>query len=159
MKSRKPLKVIFIIIGILLLSGLGILKYKHISPISWGIHSEVNQAIFSDAALNGYDPVAYFTDGHAIIGNKNLAYRWKNATWYFASQEHLNLFKIDPEKYAPQLGGYCAFAASKGFTANPDPDVRTVNFWMNGCRAEKRAKKNLTKTGNDSCIFKYQTTK
>jgi YHS domain-containing protein len=57
-------------------------------------------------ALKGYDAVAYFTDGRPIEGQKDFETEWSGATWRFASAEHLELFKADPEKYAPQYGGY-----------------------------------------------------
>ena len=57
-------------------------------------------------ALKGYDTVAYFTDGKPVKGEKDFEYAWKGAKWRFASQKHLDMFKSDPEKYAPQYGGY-----------------------------------------------------
>ena len=57
-------------------------------------------------AINGYDPVAYFTQGKPLKGSEQFAYPWMGAEWRFASAEHLDLFKSDPEKYAPQYGGY-----------------------------------------------------
>ena len=57
-------------------------------------------------ALKGYDPVAYFTLGKPVAGKKEFEYKWNDARWRFANQAHLNLFKSDPEKYAPQYGGY-----------------------------------------------------
>jgi YHS domain-containing protein len=57
-------------------------------------------------ALKGYDPVAYFTLGKPMEGKKEFEYKWQDATWRFANEAHLNLFKSDPEKYAPQYGGY-----------------------------------------------------
>ena len=57
-------------------------------------------------ALKGYDPVAYFTLGLPVKGQKEFQFEWKNAKWLFANTEHLTLFQEDPEKYAPQYGGY-----------------------------------------------------
>jgi len=57
-------------------------------------------------ALKGYDPVAYFTVGHPVKGREEFQYEWNNAKWRFSSPEHLAMFKQDPEKYAPQYGGY-----------------------------------------------------
>jgi YHS domain-containing protein len=76
---------------------------------------------FSSLAIGGYDPVAYFTDGKAVEGKDSLEFKWNGATWRFTSQDHLNAFKADPEKYAPQYGGYCAWAVSQGYTASSDP--------------------------------------
>ena len=57
-------------------------------------------------AIKGYDPVAYHTEAHAVKGNKNFSYKWNDAEWYFASAENRDLFAANPERYAPQYGGY-----------------------------------------------------
>jgi hypothetical protein len=72
-------------------------------------------------ALRGYDPVAYFTDRKPSAGNPAISYRWHGATWLFSSDEHRAAFIADPAHYAPQFGGYCAFAVSRGTTATGDP--------------------------------------
>jgi len=73
-------------------------------------------------AIEGYDPVAYFTMDKPVKGSEQFVHRWQGAEWRFANQEHLDLFKANPEKYAPQYGGYCAYAVSKNSTASIDPD-------------------------------------
>ena len=57
-------------------------------------------------AVKGYDVVAYFTMNKPVKGSSEFSYKWMHATWRFASQAHLDLFKAAPEKYAPQYGGY-----------------------------------------------------
>ena len=57
-------------------------------------------------ALKGYDPVAYFVKGQPVKGKKKFEIEWNGAKWRFADAEHRDLFKSDPEKYAPQYGGY-----------------------------------------------------
>jgi YHS domain-containing protein len=57
-------------------------------------------------AIKGYDPVAYFTLGTPTKGKSEFEYKWKGAKWRFSTSEHLNLFTSNPEKYAPQYGGY-----------------------------------------------------
>jgi YHS domain-containing protein len=57
-------------------------------------------------ALKGYDPVAYFTMGRPVKGLEKFQHVWQGATWLFISHDHLNLFQKNPEKYAPQYGGY-----------------------------------------------------
>lgn len=74
-------------------------------------------------AIDGYDPVAYFTLGKPTPGSAEFTHEWNGATWRFASKEHLELFAADPEKYAPQFGGYCAFAVSENYTARTDPQA------------------------------------
>jgi len=96
-------------------------KAKRVSPLSWG-HKAVNTPMFSNQAINGYDPVAYFETGKAIAGDENFVYQWNDADWYFSSQQNMDLFAGSPTQYMPQFGGYCSFAVSKGFTANSDPN-------------------------------------
>lgn len=83
----------------------------------------INSTTFGDLAVDGYDPVAYFTDGKPVEGNKEFSFEWSGATWRFASAAHRDLFAADPEKYAPQYGGYCAWAVSQGYTADADPEA------------------------------------
>lgn len=66
---------------------------------------EVNTTIFG-VAIKGYDTVAYHTEARAVKGSSKYAHKWNDAKWYFASQEHKDLFVKDPEKYAPRYGGY-----------------------------------------------------
>ena len=72
-------------------------------------------------AVKGTDVVAYFTDAKPVKGSPEFSYKWRGATWQFASAEHLAMFKENPEKYAPQYGGYCAYAISKNTTASITP--------------------------------------
>jgi YHS domain-containing protein len=74
-------------------------------------------------ALQGYDPVAYFTDGQPVKGAKELAARYNDATYYFVSAEHKAQFEREPQKYAPSFGGFCAFAVSRGTTAPTSVDA------------------------------------
>jgi YHS domain-containing protein len=77
-------------------------------------------------AIKGYDPVAYFTDSRPTRGLPEFKYVWKRAEWRFASSDHLEMFKKDPEKYAPRYGGYCAYAVGQGKTADIDPEAWTI---------------------------------
>ncbi|MEG3877479.1 YHS domain-containing (seleno)protein [Microcoleus sp. herbarium7] len=83
------------------------------------------QVFYSEGgiAIRGTDPVAYFTEGKPVKGNPEFAHKWGNATWQFASAENRDLFAKNPEKYAPQYGGFCAWAVSQGYTAATDPDA------------------------------------
>ena len=74
-------------------------------------------------AINGYDPVAYFKQGKPVEGDSDFTYEWMDAKWYFASAADRDAFARDPEKYAPQYGGYCAWAVSQGYSAKTDPDA------------------------------------
>ena len=80
---------------------------------------------FSNKAVNGYDTVAYFTQGKAVKGSPKFKYKYMDVQWYFTSEEHLELFKKNPDKYRPQYGGFCAWAiAEKKQRAPGDP-----NYW------------------------------
>ena len=79
----------------------------------------------NDGAINGYDPVSYHKE-KPIKGTDNYSYKWKDATWYFANEENLSLFKTDPERYAPQFGGYCAYGMAEGHKAPTQPDAWTI---------------------------------
>ncbi len=63
-------------------------------------------------ALQGYDPVAYFTDGKPVKGDARFRSAWNGAVYRFASADHKALFDAEPAKYEPQFGGYCGYAAS-----------------------------------------------
>lgn len=76
-------------------------------------------------AIKGYDPVAYFVDQKAMKGVVSLTFDWKGSKWLFATKENLEAFKKEPEKYAPQYGGYCAWGMSNGYKAKVDP----MNAW------------------------------
>ena len=78
---------------------------------------------FSNLAVSGYDPVAYFTEGKPVQGSSSFEHEWNGATWRFANAKNLEAFKADPEAYAPQYGGYCAWAVSQGYTASADPNA------------------------------------
>jgi len=71
----------------------------------------------------GFDVTAYFTEGKAVRGSAEFETEYKGATWRFASAASLAKFKADPAAYAPQFGGYCAWAVSQGYTAPGDPEV------------------------------------
>jgi YHS domain-containing protein len=74
-------------------------------------------------ALKGYDPVAYFRVSGPVKGSPQFSYSWMNATWHFSSAENRDAFAKEPEKYAPQFGGYCAWAVSNNYTADIDPEA------------------------------------
>jgi YHS domain-containing protein len=76
-----------------------------VAPIPAWAKSPVNKN-WTGLAIKGYDPVAYFTLGKPVAGKKEFEYKRQDAKWRFANEDHLNLFKSDPEKYAPQYGGY-----------------------------------------------------
>ncbi len=80
----------------------------------------VSSTLLGGYAVDGYDAVAYFTLGRAVKGQRVYSYRYRGATWLFSSAAHRDRFVKDPERYAPQFGGYCAWAVAQGYTASSD---------------------------------------
>lgn len=78
---------------------------------------------FNNIAVSGYDPVAYFLSGRPVKGSSSYKTMYKGAEFRFASAANLAKFKANPAAYAPQYGGYCAWAISQGYTASGDPTV------------------------------------
>ncbi len=95
-------------------------------------------------AIDGTDAVAYFTEGKPVVGDAAFTHDYMGATWRFSSEENRDLFTADPAAYAPQYGGYCAFAVSRGGTASTVPEawrivddklylnfsLRVQGFWL-----------------------------
>ncbi|MDA0128043.1 hypothetical protein OH458_08120 [Vibrio sp. MarTm2] len=80
----------------------------------------------NDLAIKGYDPVAYFTEEGAVQGKPQFTATYKNAIYHFASSENRDQFKADPQAYAPQYGGYCAFGVAMGKKFETDPQAWKV---------------------------------
>jgi YHS domain-containing protein len=87
---------------------------------------EVYRGAIRGVAINGYDPVAYFTENRPVEGREAITTEWKGVTWRFSSEANRDAFAANPEKYAPQYGGYCAFAVANGSTASSDPGAFTI---------------------------------
>lgn len=75
-------------------------------------HELINTSGASGIALSGYDTVAFFTQHRPVHGSPSIAQHHHGATYFFASEEHRQLFVAAPDKYLPQCGGFCAFGAS-----------------------------------------------
>ncbi|MFP4511208.1 MAG: YHS domain-containing (seleno)protein [Spirochaetaceae bacterium] len=74
-------------------------------------------------AIDGYDPVAYFTIGEPTEGRSEFFHDWNGGRWYFSSEAHHDLFAAEPERYAPAYGGYCAWAVAEGNVAGINPQA------------------------------------
>ena len=108
-------------------------------------------------AIHGYDAVAYFNLFKPVKGIEKFKHSWKGATWYFSSESNRSLFAESPEKYAPQFGGYCAFAASRDYIYDADPEFwKIVNgkLYLNyNAEAKKEWEKDVNgniKNGNEN---------
>lgn len=77
-------------------------------------------------AINGIDPVGYFEQQKPVAGSSEFKLVWRGAQWHFCSQDSQSKFEASPETYAPLFGGYCAFAASRGYLAPTVPEAWTI---------------------------------
>lgn len=77
-------------------------------------------------AIKGYDPVAYFTQQKAVMGRDEFTLDWSGSIWKFSSKENLDSFTVNPGKYAPQFGGFCAYGCSENHLAPTDPEAWTI---------------------------------
>ena len=123
------------ILGLAIIAGYGITQAKTANSQQAATtqviasQSNANKATTSPVntengvAIKGTDTVAYFNEGRAVKGSDRFTYEWMGATWKFASAENRDLFASNPEKYAPQYGGFCAWAVSQGYTAPIDPNA------------------------------------
>ncbi len=79
-----------------------------------------------NVALHGYDTVAYFTEGQPMKGSAEFEKVWQDARWQFASATNRDLFTANPDRYAPQYGGYCSGGLATGEFADTDPEAWTI---------------------------------
>lgn len=77
-------------------------------------------------AVDGSDVVAYFALGGPVAGSAEFSHQWNGATWLFANQANLDTFAANPAAYAPQYGGYCAWAVSQNYIAPTTPEAWSV---------------------------------
>ncbi len=110
-----------------------------IAAVTGSVPEPSNSLIFAPGglAIRGYDPVGYFTEARAVLGDPDITYDWSGATWRFASLEHLAQFTSDPNRFAPQYGGYCAWGVNFGYTASTDPNswaIRDGKLYLNNSR-------------------------
>ncbi len=112
------LKILFLIItSIMILAGALAQQYQG----KYFNNLDANAVI-----LDGYDPVAFFTDNKPVKGDPKFQHKYEDALYYFVSNEHLDLFKANPEKYKPQFGAWCAYAVSLGRIAPIDVNTFSI---------------------------------
>jgi len=75
----------------------------------------------SGVALEGYDPVSYFTEAEPQVGVPDYEYVWHGVPWYFVSAANRDVFIRTPDIYAPQFGGHCVTSLSRGFLSDGKP--------------------------------------
>lgn len=129
---NRSVKVLVAVVGLLVVMALAT------TPLAWAkTYFNTTEGL----ALKGYDPIAYFTLSKPRMGSDAFQYEWGGARWQFVSAENQELFKANPEKYAPQYGGYCAWAAAKGYIADVDPAVWKIvegKLYLNYNRAVQK---------------------
>ncbi len=85
-----------------------------ILPAAAGLAEQRGWFAIGGVAIQGYDAVAYFTESRAVQGRAEHSVKWMGALWYFVSDDNRALFEANPRAYAPQYGGYCAYAMAEG---------------------------------------------
>ena len=113
-----------IALAVLPLLAVGGLAVSGVTPLALGAHDPVQND--DGTALGGYDVVSLFEAPPGALGTDAHTMDWHGATWRFASAENLAKFQAAPAQYMPQCGGYCAFAATKGFAAASNPSTATI---------------------------------
>ena len=91
-----------------------------------GAEPEIFTGLVAGTAVGGYDTVAYHTQSMPVQGSADFTYQWRGAEWRFASRENLEAFRANPEAYAPQFGGYCAYGVAQGYAVKGEPEVWKV---------------------------------
>ena len=92
-------------------------------------------------AIDGSDPVAYFTEGAPVAGDPGMTYIWNGAVWQFTTAQNRDAFAANPGSFAPQFGGYCAWAVSRDYTAPTIPEAWTIyenRLYLNFSRRVQR---------------------
>ena len=117
--SRRALSIGFG--AIVVAAGVVFATVNKVSPVSWELWGPINED--GGLALKGYDPVAYHTEGVAVLGSEQISLEWTQVEWHFSTEENRRLFEADSESYAPRYGGFCATAVAKGLTADIDAEV------------------------------------
>jgi YHS domain-containing protein len=78
-------------------------------------------------ALEGYDPVSYFTEPEPLVGKPDYEFVWQGVPWYFATAANRDVFMRHPEVYAPQYGGHCVMSLSRGFLSDGKPRLYVID--------------------------------
>lgn len=77
----------------------------------------------NNIAIDGYDALTYHLQNKAVKGVSKFSIEWKGVVWYFSSNEHKELFKENPEDFAPLYGGHCANGLSDRHKVYGNPEI------------------------------------
>ena len=106
-----------LIVSVAALSGLAIAMPSLVRAGTPPVYTE------RGVAVDGTDVVAYFTQGKPVAGRSDITHDWNGASWRFSTESNRDAFAKDPTAFAPQFGGYCAWAVSQGYTASTVPEA------------------------------------
>lgn len=109
-----------------LVSGAAFLAAAATGLPAFAAKEGVYTGLENGVAVGGYDPVAYFTEKKPVKGSNEFTARYDGVTWRFSSEANRDEFLSNPNRYAPQFGGYCAWAVANGYTAKGDPNAWSV---------------------------------
>lgn len=129
MSSSSPLtsRPAYFLYGAIVIVAAVMAGAMFVSPLLSAKQEFATYNVDSDnVAIHGYDTVAYFTESKPLKGKDEFEHNWEDSRWQFASATNRELFKANPERYAPQFGGYCAGGLSAGEYANGDPEAWTI---------------------------------
>ena len=118
----RPALAAYLAVTVVVAVGAGVLAFQAAPNKSY----RTLNATEDNIAIQGYDTVAYFTDGKAAKGKREFEHAWQDARWHFASASNRDLFTANPERYAPQYGGYCALGVAAGEVSDVDPKAFTI---------------------------------
>ena len=144
------MKYLIIVIALVAIGIAVFVTVNKVSPVGWGWWGTTNTR--DGVALGGYDPVSYFEAGQPGEGSDEHSYEWADAIWHFQSAASRDTFAANPARYAPQFGGFCAFAVSKGFTANPSPQAWYIGEDKLYLFADQKVRKQWVETIDDGSL-------
>ena len=105
----------------LAIAGRAALVAASVLVVAATAHAQKVNKSWTGLAIDGYDPVAYFTESRPVKGDRRFEHQHNGAKYRFASAANRDLFAKNPEKYAPQYVAFCAYAVSRNYTADTDP--------------------------------------
>ena len=105
---------------------LAMLAGLALPALAQGIVTTVVTDPLTGVALDGYDPVSYFTESEPRLGSPDYEFVWAGVPWYFASAANRDVFMRAPDVYAPQHGGYCEMSLARGYLSDGKPKIYRV---------------------------------
>ena len=125
--SHLTSRTAFFVYGAIVIVAAVMIGAMFVSPLFSEKRQFADYNVDSDTvAIHGYDTVAYFTDGKPTKGSNEFEQVWQDTRWQFASATNRDLFTANPDRYAPQYGGYCALGLAAGEYADADPNAWTI---------------------------------